>query len=72
LLIWNGELTRDKKGRLIARLVISFKNKDIRRGIFHDSLAFDLTSVKAETREDIYLDITGYSFSELIRYEPGQ
>jgi hypothetical protein len=70
LLIWNGELIRDKKGRLIASLVISHKNKDIRKSIFHDSLAFDLTSMKAETGEDIYLDILGYSFSELIRYEP--
>lgn len=72
LLIWNGELVRDKKGRLIARLVISFKNMDIRRAIFHDSLAFDLTSVKVETGEDIYLDIVGFSFSALIRYQPRQ
>jgi hypothetical protein len=60
LLIWNGNLYRDEKDRLIADLVFSFKNFDFRRAIFYDTLALDLTSVNAETDESVYLKIEGY------------
>jgi hypothetical protein len=55
-----GKLYKDEKDRLIADLVFSFKNIDIRRAMFHDVLAFDLTSMNVETNESVYLKIEGY------------
>ena len=59
-LVWDGVHTETIDGQMIANLVFSFKNMDIRRAIIGRQLRYDLSPLKVANSNQVEINLLGY------------